>query len=193
LSIAALHSSATADAQPRGGVSAFLLPFAFFGLLAFAACMSLSREQECARILQQFGPDRIEAIMTMLERQFTVLHNRTQVMLGLCGIVITTTGFSGRIIAGTNLAAQILIISGLALVLLSAAVVVWGVLHLRWLTQQPGEDVRAWLMAALTYRDRKTDSYRVGVALLLVGLTVYVVAIAIMLVYPEHDVVPLNR
>jgi hypothetical protein len=155
--------------------------------------MSLTRDQECARILQQFGPDRVEAIMAMLERQFTVLHNRTQVILGLCGIVITTTGFSGRIIAGTNLAAQVLIINGIALVLLAAAVVVWGVLHLRWLTQQPGDDVKTWLMTTLAYRDRKTDSYRVGVALLLVGLTLYVAALAIMLLHPEHDVVQLNR
>lgn len=153
----------------------------------------LSRSEECDRILKEVGNGKLDPIMAMLERQFTVLHNRTQVMLGLCGVVITTTGFSGRIIAGTNFLAQVLIINSVALVLLAAAVVVWSVLHLRWLTQQTGADVRSWLMTALAYRDRKTDAYRVGIALLLVGLTLYVGAIAIMLLYPEHDVVPLNR
>ncbi|MGB7156722.1 MAG: hypothetical protein WBD40_01570 [Tepidisphaeraceae bacterium] len=40
-----------------------------------------------------------------------VLHNRAQVLLALCGIVVTTTGFSGRLVAGTNAAAQWLIIA----------------------------------------------------------------------------------
>ncbi len=153
----------------------------------------LSRSEECDRILKEVGGGKLDPIMAMLERQFNVLHNRTQVMLGLCGVVITTTGFSGRIIAGTNFLAQVLIINSVALVLLAAGVVVWSVLHLRWLTQQTGDDVRSWLMTALAYRDRKTDAYRVGIALLLVGLALYVGAIAIMLLYPEHDVVPLNR
>ncbi|PIE05680.1 MAG: hypothetical protein CSA75_03490 [Sorangium cellulosum] len=153
----------------------------------------LSRKDECERILCQFGTEKMAPIMSMLERQFAVLQNRTQVMMGLCGIVITTTGFSGRIIAGTNLTAQVLIINGIALVLLAAAVVVWSVLHLRWLTQQPGKDLTTWLMSALAYRDRKTEAYRVGVSLLLVGLTLYVAAIAIMLMYPDRDVVQLNR
>jgi hypothetical protein len=153
----------------------------------------LNRKEECDRIVQEVGGGRMEPIMAMLERQFTVLHNRTQVVLGLCGVVITTTGFSGRIIAGTNLVAQVLIINSVALVLLAAAVVVWSVLHLRWLTQQPGESVQAWLMTVLAYRDRKTDAYRVGITLLLVGLALYVAAIAIMLMYPDRDVVPLHR
>ncbi|HOT11915.1 MAG TPA: hypothetical protein PLJ27_18205 [Polyangiaceae bacterium] len=135
----------------------------------------------------------MQPIMEMLDRHFNVLHNRAQVMLGLCGVVITTTGFSGRIIAGTNTLAQWLIVSSVALVLLAAAVVVWGVLHLRWLTQQPGDSVQVWLMEALTYRDHKTQAYRIGISLLLVGLALYVAAIAIMLLHPDRNAVPLNR
>ena len=84
----------------------------------------LSRTEEADRILALYGDD-LPAVMTMLERQFVVLHNRAQVLLTLCGIVISTTGFSGRIIAGTNALAQVLIVGGVALVLLSAAIVVW--------------------------------------------------------------------
>ena len=150
----------------------------------------LTREQECERILAAYGSEaaRFEPIMAMLERQFAVLHNRAQVLLGLCGIIISTTGFSGRLIAGTNRPAQVLIIIGVALVLLSAAVVVWGVQHLRWLTQQDGQLIRDWLLTVLAYRDRKTRSYRAGIVLLLLGLTAYVGAISIMLLNP----VPLN-
>ncbi|WP_437929445.1 hypothetical protein WMF37_09295 [Sorangium sp. So ce291] len=144
----------------------------------------VTREEEADRFIELVGPGSWEVMHGILERQFAVLHNRAQVLIGLSGIVITTTGFSGRLIAGTSRAAQGLIIAGVATVLLSATLIVWGVQHIRWLTQQPGGDVRGWLLVALAYRDRKTTIYRVAIAFLLVGLSFYVIAIALMLLDP---------
>jgi hypothetical protein len=155
---------------------------------------SLSRHEEADRIIASYGsePSNFGEIMSMLERQFAVLHNRAQVLLTLCGIVISTTGFSGRLIAGTNLAAQLLVILGVSLVLASAAVVVWGVQHLSWLTLQKGELIREWLVICLAYRDHKTRCYRLGIALMLFGLAAYVVAISIMLLNPQPILVPVR-
>jgi len=143
-------------------------------------------------MLELFGAEP-KTLHDILERQFTVLMTRAQVLMGLCGVVVTTTGFSGRIIAGTNALAQWLIIGGIALTLASAAIVVFGVLPLRWLTRQPGATLEQWLVSALIYRDKKLAHYRVGVTLLLIGLTLYVGAIAIMLAHPEANAVQLNR
>src|SRR5215207_3955853 len=136
----------------------------------------LTLDEEAARILASYGdePSNLERIMSMIERQFAVLHNRAQVLLTLCGIVISTTGFSGRLIASTNRPAQVFVVIGVALVLLSAAVTVWGVQHLSWLTLQRGSLMREWLLICLAYRDRKTRFYRLGIALLLFGLAAYV-------------------
>jgi hypothetical protein len=60
-----------------------------------------------------------------------------------------------------------------------------GVQHLRWLSQQPGDDARAWLEASLDYRDRKTNFYRAGLGVMLVGLACYVAAIGLMLWHPQ--------
>ncbi len=147
----------------------------------------LSRDEERQRILREYH-GKFDIIMAMLERQFSVLHNRAQVLLTLCGIVISTTGFSGRIIAGTNAGAQWLIIAGVGLVLVAAAIVSWGVLHLRWLTLQHGDDVDQWLATSLSYRDFKTACYRVALVVLLVGLTLYVGSIAVMLANPHENV-----
>lgn len=144
----------------------------------------LNREQEVDRIIRHFGDDALPEIMGMLERNFGVLHNRAQVLLALCGIIISTTGFSGRNIAGTGPWAQGLVLGGVALILVSAAVVCWGVLHLRWLTVQEGTDVREWLLTSLAYRDFKTRTYRVALVIMLIGLAMYVGAITIMLTYP---------
>ncbi len=146
----------------------------------------IAREEEADRLVELVGAGSWDVIHGILERQFAVLHNRAQVLIGLCGIVITTTGFSGRLIAGTSPHAQGLIIAGVAIVLLSATLIVWGVQHIRWLTQQPGDDLRGWLFASLAYRDRKTTIYRVAIAFLLVGLSFYVIAIAMMLLHPHR-------
>jgi hypothetical protein len=146
----------------------------------------LQRERELQRINQTYGLEPAERWLGLMERQFQLLHNRAQVLLGLCGVVITTTGFSGRLIAGTHLASQILIIVGLSLTLASSLTIVLGVLPLRWITQLEGADPEAWLRTCLTYRDRKTSHYRWAIWLLIVGLAFYVLAIAIMLLLPEE-------
>lgn len=148
----------------------------------------LSRDEEVARMLREYEHRDFDGIMMALERQFSVLHNRAQLLLTLCGIVITLTGFSGRLIAGTNIAAQIFVIVGLAVTLVAAAIIVWGVLHLHWLTAQVGENRAAWLARSLAYRDMKTAAYRMGMRVLVVGMALYCVAIAIMLVNPHQAI-----
>lgn len=150
---------------------------------------SLARDAEAERILHHYGEDLPE-IMVMLERQFAVLHNRAQVALALCGIIVSTTGFSGRLVAGTNRLSQVLIVAAVAFIVLSAGVVVRGVLHLRWLTMQAGDSVPQWLETTLRYRDRKTAHYRAGVLLLLVGLVLYGGALAVMLLNPHEGGLP---
>ncbi|MEX0775206.1 MAG: hypothetical protein WD042_05770 [Phycisphaeraceae bacterium] len=148
----------------------------------------LSRQEEIDRLVRLYGNEPTSRLYDLINSQFLILHNRAQVLLALCGVVITTTGFSGRLIAGTNALGQGMIIAGVGLTLVAALVVVLGVLHLHWLTQQPGDSLDAWLHSALAYRDRKTNWYRAGIVLLMLGLACYVVAIAIMLMYPGEFV-----
>ncbi len=143
-----------------------------------------TRQKEIDRIIRIYSRDDARSIMEMVERHFMVLHHRSQVLLALSGIVITTTGFSGRLIAGTNQLAQWLIISGVALVMAAAATVCYGVLHLRWLTQHEGNDIEQWLDITLAYRDRKTRFYRVGIIMTMIGLGLYVGSIFVMLWLP---------
>lgn len=149
----------------------------------------LTREGERESILARYGHERFEAIQGVIERQLDVLMSRSQLLLGLCGIAITTTGFSGRLIAGNSRLGQGLIIAGLALVLCAAAVLVWGVLDLTWITQRDSQFIDSWLMACLEYRDRKTLLFRMAIILLLIGLTLYVGSIAVMLWNPTAIVI----
>jgi hypothetical protein len=145
----------------------------------------ITAEDEVRRLTELFGEENPRLFVEMLERQFTILHTRAQVLLGLAGVVITTTGFSGRLIAGTSALAQGLVIAGVALVLVAATLVAAKVLPIRWLTHIPGDDYRAWMLNVVRYRDMKTRAYQLSIWLLIAGLGFYVGAVGLMLVAPR--------
>jgi hypothetical protein len=74
----------------------------------------------------------------------------------------------------------VLVVAGI-LEITAAAVVVAGVLRVRWITQQPGADLSEWVMSNLAYRDEKVRVYRVAMVLLLLSMVAYQTAIAIAL------------
>jgi hypothetical protein len=153
----------------------------------------LTRDEEVQQITRFHGELGAGAIYTLLERQFAVLTSRAQILLGLCGIMITTTGFSGRMIAGTNPLAQLMIIIAMGTVLVAATITVRGLLKLKWLTQFPAANTEEWLEMALDYRDKKTALYDWATIVLTVGLALYAVAIGLMLHSPNAFVATSGR
>lgn len=151
--------------------------------------MPLEPREEAQRILHVVSGDPGRAL-GMLEGQLNTLHARAQVLLSLAGVVVTVTGFSGRLVAGTNGFAQVAIILGLVFVLASAVWLFLRVTLVRWVTAEEGTDDAAVLEAIIRRRNRKTRAYRQGGKLLLVGFTLYLVAVATMLLHPETGGLP---
>lgn len=143
----------------------------------------LTREEECDRILMVCGADRPDRIAKALDMQFRILHNRAQVLLAICGVllstsvVLVTAKFFGRPDTRDYDVARLLLAAS-ATEVAGAAFVVGGVLNVRWMTELPGDSVRAWVMSALQYRDRKTKAYRTSCALLLVAMLLFQIAAA---------------
>jgi hypothetical protein len=134
---------------------------------------------EAERLLRIAGSE-LEAYQ-MIERQLSVLVLRTQVVLSLAGIVITVTGFSGQAIARTSTLARACIAVGIAVVLASAIIAIFGVLRLRWLSQTLGDDPLANVAAGLELRDRKSRYLGAALILFAIGFSFYVVAIVQLL------------
>jgi hypothetical protein len=139
-----------------------------------------SARDEAERIYKLVGGDTLKAY-EMVERQLSVLVLRTQVMLSLSGIVVTVTGFSGRAIAQTSDLARYSIAAGILVVLSSAAVAIWGVLRLHWLTQAIEEDTIAMLQKGIEIRDAKSRFLRLALVLFVGGFSLYCFAIAQLL------------
>lgn len=135
---------------------------------------------EVQRILALTKGDPAKAF-ELAQSQLSVLVLRTQVMLSLCGIVITVTGFSGRAIAQTSELARTLVSAGILIVLAAAGMAIGGVLRLRWLTQELTDDPEQTLTRMLNIRDEKARFLGAALLLFLFGFSCYCVAIALML------------
>jgi hypothetical protein len=140
----------------------------------------MTAREEAERILKFTGADHFGALQ-VLERQLGVLVLRTQVLLSLCGIVITVTGFSGRAIAQTSFSARLCISLGIFVVLSAAATAIGGVLRIKWLTQVATDDALQTLVNAIEVRQQKAKYLAVSQILFVAGFALYCAAIAQLL------------
>ncbi len=146
----------------------------------------MDAREEAERILALYRGDPAQALRLMSD-QMTVLQSRAQALMGLAGVVVTVTGFSGRIIAGTNAFAQAAIIVGVVLVLASAIWQFARVLQLRWVTLELDREPVEALAAIIARRDRKTAAYRLGGYVFCLGAAFYLLALSVMLACPTAE------
>jgi len=138
---------------------------------------------EAQGILDLCAGDGLKAF-EIVQAQLATLVLRTQAILGLSGIVITVTGFSGRSIAQTSPIARATVVAGLVLVLVAAAVGVGGVLRLRWSTQEIAGDHLETVARMIAIRDRKERFLTAALVLFVVGFSLYCFAVAQLLLAP---------
>ena len=140
-------------------------------------------QAEAKTILELCQGD-LMAALKVAESQLNIVYTRAQVLMSLAGMVVTVTGFSGRLIAGSSSAAQLFIVAGLLVSLSSAALVFRRVMRVQWVTSLASQDREHALEQALYRRNRKTSAYTLGGTLLFIGLVLYAIAIALMLTNP---------
>jgi hypothetical protein len=127
----------------------------------------------------------LSPIYQLLDNQLSVLHTRALALVQLAGVIITVTGFSGRIIADTNVMAQFLLVLGLSLVVVAASIAIGFVMPVRWISTYLHLETEKWMAVAIRRRNRKTKAFRVASIILLFGMTFYIGSISIMLLDPE--------
>jgi hypothetical protein len=137
----------------------------------------LSTEEELALFKELFSDPERKFIYDQIKESYHVLHSRSQLLLSLATICLTITGFSGPKIAASGYWAGWMLIFGLALVLLSAFLVLLGPLSLQWLTSYRAETDFATLQELMARRDLKSLLYRLAIYTLTGGLTLYASAL----------------
>ena len=140
---------------------------------------------EIQSVLKLCGGD-LREVLKIYEQQLNVLQSRAQVLMSLAGVVLTITGFSGRRIAGTSWFAQMCVIAGLGVVLLSAIWIWKKVLSIRWMTSDLVGEPEDILLRIIERRDAKTKAYATGGFILCLGFVIYSIAFAKMLIFTTN-------
>jgi hypothetical protein len=150
-------------------------------------------EQKC------YGEKR-EALVALLSGQLAVLKQEAQVqndcphlfagvkcltvgvmqvILTLCGLVITVTGFSGGNVIKAGTVASGFLVAGIVFILSALPVAVLTLGQIRWVTQDLDDDVRQFIKAVVRRRDAQRARLMVSIVLLVCGLACYMTAVSI--------------
>lgn len=132
----------------------------------------LEPSKEAEQILGVYG--ELSACLQAIGGEFAVLQQRTQLLLTLGTLSLTITGFSGPKIAASGAFARWSMAAGLAFSLAAMAVALLGTMRIRWITQFELRDPMHTLTEIITYRNAKTRLFKLGVVLLVLGLSLYV-------------------
>ncbi|MBN2801316.1 MAG: hypothetical protein JXX28_19400 [Deltaproteobacteria bacterium] len=138
-------------------------------------CAPETRE-EARRLTAVLDPP---ALLQFLSNQLGVLKHQAQMLLGLCGLAVTVTGFSGtHMIEAGRLSAGSMV-AGIALIFLAAVVGLWALLSVKWVSQELCEDLEETARRVLTHRDLLGRRLSVAGGLVGLGLGAYLLSVAL--------------
>jgi len=121
------------------------------------------------------GPD----LLRFLADQLGVVKNQAQLLMGLCGLAITVTGFSGtHMIKAGPLSAGSMVV-GIALILVGAVAVLRVLLRVRWVSQDLADDPAVTAARVIVHRDRQQGRLGVAGVFVALGLAAYLLSVAL--------------
>jgi orotidine-5'-phosphate decarboxylase len=138
----------------------------------------LDPRTEASRLEQVFA-GQPHLLVTFLGGQLAVVKNEAQVLLGLCGLAVTVTGFSGAHMIRAAPASALAMVGGIALILVAALLALRTLTQVRWVSQDLGGPLAETAEKVIVRRN--AQQRRLGVAGVFVGagLAAYLLAVSI--------------
>jgi uncharacterized membrane protein len=141
----------------------------------------LTTEEEINYIKEITNDPEKNNIIGNIKDSFNILQIRSQLLLGLITICLTITGFSGHRLAASGFPARVALFVGVISVLISALLLFFGPLRIRWVTTYKTDSFDETVYKMLKRRDTKTRLYHIATGFLIVGLSAYIVSLAVFL------------
>jgi hypothetical protein len=135
--------------------------------------------REEAERLQRVFLGQDAQLVTYLSTQMGVVKNQAQVVLGLCGLAITVTGFSGaHMIRSGSLAAACMVV-GIALILVAAVLALRTLTQVRWVSHELADDLVDTVERVLDRRNAQQRRLQIAGFFVGGGLAAYLLAVAV--------------
>jgi len=134
--------------------------------------------EEAKRLNQLFADQPIQLVQ-YLSHQIATVKTYAQVLIGLCGLTITVTGFSGAHMIRSGSAAATLMVAGIGLVVIGLVTCIRTITRLHWVSQDLGEDLAATTVVVLQRRDRQQRAVSIAAVFVAGGLGCYLAAVTV--------------
>lgn len=135
--------------------------------------------REEARRLHQLFADQPAQLVQYLSHQIATVKTYAQILVGLCGLTVTVTGFSGaHMIRAGSLSAG-LMVGGIALVLLGLMLCLRTITGLRWVSQELRDDLIETAVIVIQRRNRKQRALALAAVFVTAGLVCYLAAVSV--------------
>ena len=137
---------------------------------------SAAQQHEAQSLVRVFSePD----MLRFLAEQLGVIKNQAQLLMGLCGLAITVTGFSGtHMIQAGPLSAGSMVV-GIALILVGAVAVLRVLLRVRWVSQDITDQPATTASRVIAHRDRQQRRLGLAGVFVALGLAAYLLSVAL--------------
>ncbi len=137
--------------------------------------------EEAQWLLEQYDHS-IKDCLNFLTQQFIIIQNRNQLLLTLSTVTLTITGFSGPLIAKSNLFSKLSLVTGLGLMVLSTVFLLATGMRLKWVSQFEGKTPLEMISKIIEYRDLKSGTYQWQLRGMIAGLCCYVASLISFLI-----------
>ncbi len=141
--------------------------------------MSADDPHEEARRLVRLLQHQPFQLLTFLSSQLSVLKSQAQMLLGLCGLTITVTGFSGAHMIRGGIVSAVSMVVGIGFILGAATQCIRAMSAIRWVTQDLGDDLVVTAHAVLLRRNQQQATLQNASYLVAIGLAAYLASVAI--------------
>lgn len=121
----------------------------------------------------------VPQLLTLLSSQLQVLKGQGQMLLGLCGITITVTGFSGHNMVRAGLFSTLCMVGGLGIILLAIVLTLRALARIAWVSAQLDEDLEKTVRTVIERRDRQGRALQVAAGAVTLGLALYTTAVIV--------------
>lgn len=116
-------------------------------------------------------------LMTLLSSQLQVVKTQGQMLLGLCGITITVTGFSGHNMVRAGTFSTVCMVLGISIILVAIVLTLRALARILWVSAELDEDIEKTVRTVIERRDRQQRALQVAASAITVGFALYSMAV----------------
>jgi len=142
--------------------------------------------EEEARRLHDLFEGQAAPLVNYLAFQLSTVKTYAQVLIGLCGLTVTVTGFSGAHMIRASSTSAMLMVVGIAFVIVGLILCIRTITALRWVSQELRDDIQETARVCIARRNRQQRVVSIAAIFVTIGLGFYMAAVSVAALVPDN-------